>query len=588
MKKLLIYLRDYKKESVLGPLFKLLEASFELIVPLVVASMIDVGIANHDRGYILRMCLIMAALGLIGLICAVTAQYFAAKAAVGFATKLRHGLFSHIQSLSFSQMDKEGTSTLITRMTSDINQVQSGVNLVLRLFLRSPFIVFGAMIMAFTVDVKAALIFVVVIPILSVIVFGIMLISIPMFKKVQGGLDKVLGITRENLTGVRVIRAFGEEEHEILKFDEETDRLKHLQEVAGRISALMNPLTYVVINGGLIVLIYTGALQVEAGILTQGQVVALVNYMSQILVELVKLANLIITVTKAFACGNRIQNIFEIPAGMETSATSTNTSSLEAQSGNSSPETEKGTVEFDHVSLRYYEGGEQALTDIHFKAKKGATIGVIGGTGSGKSSLVNLIPRFYDVEKGSVKVDGRDVREYPLTQLRDKISVVMQKAVLFKGTIRENLLWGNENASDEDLWEAIKAAQAEEFVLQKRDKLDEMIEQEGRNLSGGQKQRLSIARSLVKKPEILILDDSSSALDYATDAALRKSIKDLPGEITVFIVSQRASSMLHADTIIVLDDGDVAGMGTHEELLKGCEVYQEIYYSQFERKEGTK
>lgn len=588
MKKLLIYLRDYKKESVLGPLFKLLEASFELIVPLVVASMIDVGIANHDRGYILRMCLIMAALGLIGLICAVTAQYFAAKAAVGFATKLRHGLFSHIQSLSFSQMDKEGTSTLITRMTSDINQVQSGVNLVLRLFLRSPFIVFGAMIMAFTVDVKAALIFVVVIPILSVIVFGIMLISIPMFKKVQGGLDKVLGITRENLTGVRVIRAFGEEEHEILKFDEETDRLKHLQEVAGRISALMNPLTYMVINGGLIFLIYTGALQVEAGILTQGQVVALVNYMSQILVELVKLANLIITVTKAFACGNRIQNIFEIPAGMETSATSTNTSSLEVQNGSSSPETEKGTVEFDHVSLRYYEGGEQALTDIHFKAKKGATIGVIGGTGSGKSSLVNLIPRFYDVEKGSVKVDGRDVREYPLTQLRDKIGVVMQKAVLFKGTIRENLLWGNENASDEDLWEAIKAAQAEEFVLQKRDKLDEMIEQEGRNLSGGQKQRLSIARALVKKPEILILDDSSSALDYATDAALRKSIRDLPGEITVFIVSQRASSMLHADTIIVLDDGNAAGMGTHEELLKGCEVYQEIYYSQFERKEGTK
>lgn len=588
MKKLLIYLRDYKKESVLGPLFKLLEASFELIVPLVVASMIDVGISGNDKGYIIRMCLIMAALGLIGLICAVTAQYFAAKAAVGFATKLRHGLFSHIQSLSFSQMDKEGTSTLITRMTSDINQVQSGVNLVLRLFLRSPFIVFGAMIMAFTVDVKAALIFVVVIPILSVIVFGIMLISIPMFKKVQGGLDKVLGITRENLTGVRVIRAFGEEEHEILKFDEETDRLKHLQEVAGRISALMNPLTYVVINGGLIVLIYTGALQVEAGILTQGQVVALVNYMSQILVELVKLANLIITVTKAFACGNRIQNIFEIPAGMETSSTSTNTSSLEAQSGSSSPETEKGTVEFDHVSLRYYEGGEQALTDIHFKAKKGATIGVIGGTGSGKSSLVNLIPRFYDVEKGSVKVDGRDVREYPLAQLRDKIGVVMQKAVLFKGTIRENLLWGNENASDEDLWDAIKAAQAEEFVLQKRDKLDEMIEQEGRNLSGGQKQRLSIARALVKKPEILILDDSSSALDYATDAALRKSIKDLPGEITVFIVSQRASSMLHADTIIVLDDGNVAGMGTHEELLKGCEVYQEIYYSQFERKEGTK
>lgn len=578
MKKLLIYLRDYKKESILGPLFKLLEASFELIVPLVVASMIDVGITNNDRGYIIKMCLIMAALGLIGLICAVTAQYFAAKAAVGFATKLRHGLFSHIQSLSFSQMDKEGTSTLITRMTSDINQVQSGVNLVLRLFLRSPFIVFGAMIMAFTVDVKAALIFVVVIPILSVIVFGIMLISIPLFKKVQGRLDKVLGITRENLTGVRVIRAFGEEVHEIQKFDEETDSLKHMQEVAGRISALMNPLTYVVINGGLIVLIYTGALQVEAGILTQGQVVALVNYMSQILVELVKLANLIITVTKAFACGNRIQSVFEIPAGMENPDTPAATSAAGL---------ETGTVEFDHVSLRYYKGGEEALTDIHFRAGKGATIGVIGGTGSGKSSLVNLIPRFYDVEKGSVKVDGRDVREYPLSQLRDKIGVVMQKAVLFKGTIRENLLWGNENASEEELWEAVRAAQAEEFVLQKQNKLDEMVEQEGRNLSGGQKQRLSIARALVKKPEILILDDSSSALDYATDAALRKSIKELPGDITVFIVSQRASSMLHADIIIVLDDGNVAGMGTHEELLQNCEVYQEIYYSQFERKEGA-
>ena len=578
MKKLLIYLRDYKKESILGPLFKLLEASFELIVPLVVASMIDVGITNNDRGYIIKMCLIMAALGLIGLVCAVTAQYFAARAAVGFATKLRHGLFSHIQSLSFSQMDKEGTSTLITRMTSDINQVQSGVNLVLRLFLRSPFIVFGAMIMAFTVDVKAALIFVVVIPILSVIVFGIMLISIPLFKKVQGRLDKVLGITRENLTGVRVIRAFGEEVHEIQKFDEETDSLKHMQEVAGRISALMNPLTYVVINGGLIVLIYTGALQVEAGILTQGQVVALVNYMSQILVELVKLANLIITVTKAFACGNRIQSVFEIPAGMENPDTPAATSATGL---------ETGTVEFDHVSLRYYKGGEEALTDIHFRAGKGATIGVIGGTGSGKSSLVNLIPRFYDVEKGSVKVDGRDVREYPLSQLRDKIGVVMQKAVLFKGTIRENLLWGNENASEEELWEAIRAAQAEEFVLQKQNKLDEMVEQEGRNLSGGQKQRLSIARALVKKPEILILDDSSSALDYATDAALRKSIKELPGDITVFIVSQRASSMLHADIIIVLDDGNVAGMGAHEELLQNCEVYQEIYYSQFERKEGA-
>lgn len=574
MKRLLVYLKDYKKESILGPLFKLLEASFELIVPLVVACMIDVGIAGDDKSYIIKMCLIMAALGLIGLICSVTAQFFAAKAAVGFATRLRHGLFAHIQSLSFSQMDQEGTSTLITRMTSDINQVQSGVNLVLRLFLRSPFIVFGAMIMAFTVDVKAALVFVVVIPVLSVIVFGIMLISIPLFKKVQARLDQVLGITRENLSGVRVIRAFGEEEHEIQKFDEGTDALKHMQMVAARFSALMNPLTYVVVNGGLIVLIYVGAVRVETGLLTSGQVVALVNYMSQILVELVKLANLIITVTKAVACGNRIQSILEIPAGMEQGFVTD-----KEENG------EIGTVKFEHVSLRYYEGGEEALADIHFKANKGDVIGVIGGTGSGKSSLVNLIPRFYDVEKGSVKVDGRDVREYSLGELRDKIGMVLQKAVLFHGTIRDNLKWGNEEASDDELWEALRIAQAEEFVLKKEKQLDEMIEQEGRNLSGGQKQRLSIARALVKKPEILILDDSASALDYATDAALRKALKEMPGETTVFIVSQRASSLMHADTIIVLDDGDVAGMGTHEELLKNCEVYQEIYYSQFERKE---
>lgn len=574
MKRLLVYLKDYKKESILGPLFKLLEASFELIVPLVVASMIDVGIAGDDKSYIIKMCLIMAALGLIGLICSVTAQFFAAKAAVGFATRLRHGLFARIQSLSFSQMDREGTSTLITRMTSDINQVQSGVNLVLRLFLRSPFIVFGAMIMAFTVDVKAALVFVVVIPVLSVIVFGIMLISIPLFKKVQARLDQVLGITRENLSGVRVIRAFGEEEHEIQKFDEGTDALKHMQMVAARFSALMNPLTYVVVNGGLIVLIYVGAVRVETGLLTSGQVVALVNYMSQILVELVKLANLIITVTKAVACGNRIQSILEIPAGMEYGFVTD-----KEENGT------MGTVEFEHVSLRYYEGGEEALTDIHFKANKGDVIGVIGGTGSGKSSLVNLIPRFYDVEKGSVKVDDRDVREYSLGELRDKIGMVLQKAVLFHGTIRDNLKWGNEEASDDELWEALRIAQAEEFVLKKEKQLDEMIEQEGRNLSGGQKQRLSIARALVKKPEILILDDSASALDYATDAALRKALKEMPGETTVFIVSQRASSLMHADTIIVLDDGDVAGMGTHEELLKDCEVYQEIYYSQFERKE---
>lgn len=580
MKKLLVYLKDYKKETILGPLFKLLEASFELFVPLVVASMIDTGIGNQDTGYIWKMCLIMAALGLIGLVCAVTAQYFAAKAAVGFATGLRHGLFAHIQKLSFSRMDQEGTSTLITRMTSDINQVQSGVNLVLRLFLRSPFIVFGAMIMAFTVDVKAAMIFVVVIPVLSVIVFGIMLISIPLFKKVQARLDQVLGVTRENLTGVRVIRAFGEEAHEIEKFDETTDSLKQMQMFSAKFSALMNPLTYVVVNGGLIALIYTGALQVQAGILTQGQVVALVNYMSQILVELVKLANLIITVTKAVACGNRIQSIFEIPAGMDAEAVS------ESHNREEKSVTDKevtGCVEFEHVNLRYFEGGEEALTDIHFKAHKGDVIGVIGGTGSGKSSLVNLIPRFYDVTTGNVRVDGKDVREYSLEELRKKIGMVMQKAVLFKGTIRENLRWGNENATDEELWEALKIAQAEEFVLKKDKQLDEEIEQEGRNLSGGQKQRLSIARALVKKPEILILDDSASALDYATDAALRRSLKEMPGETTVFIVSQRASSLMHADLIIVLDDGEVAGMGTHEELLKNCEVYQEIYYSQFSK-----
>ena len=577
MKKLLVYLKDYKKESILGPLFKLLEASFELIVPLVVASMIDVGIAQGDKGYVGRMCLIMASLGLIGLACSITAQYFAAKAAVGFATKLRHGVFEHIQKLSFSQLDREGTATLITRITSDINQVQSGTNLALRLFLRSPFIVFGAMIMAFTVDVKAALIFVVVIPVLSVIVFGIMLVSIPLYKKVQSGLDRVLGTTRENLTGVRVIRAFGQEPAEISKFDGENDALKKIQTTAGRISALMNPLTYVVINAGLIALIYTGALQVDAGVLSKGEVVALINYMSQILVELVKLANLIITMTKAVACGNRIEAVLAMPAGLKEYSTEENVSDDEAETGN---------VVFDHVGLRYYEGGEEALTDITFKARKGDTIGIIGGTGSGKSSLVNLIPRFYDVTDGSVRVDGRDVRSYDTVTLRDKIGIVMQKAVLFQGTIRDNLKWGNEAATDEEIYEALRTAQAEEIVRQKKDGLDEMIEQEGRNLSGGQKQRLSIARALVKKPEILILDDSASALDYATDAALRKALKEMPGDTTVFIVSQRASSLMHADMIIVLDDGRAVGMGTHEELLKSCEVYREIYYSQFEKKAG--
>ena len=576
MKSLLVYLKDYKKESVLGPLFKLLEASFELIVPLVVASMIDVGIAESDRNYVIRMCLIMAALGVTGLISSVTAQFFAAKAAVGFATKLRHALFAHIQSLSFSSMDEQGTSTLITRMTSDINQIQSGVNMVLRLFLRSPFIVFGAMIMAFTVDVKAALIFVVIIPLLSVVVFGIILISIPLFSKVQNSLDQVLGITRENLTGVRVIRAFGKEMDETDKFDRQTDALKKIQVMAAKISALLNPVTYVIINGGLIVLIYTGAVRVESGVLTQGQVVALVNYMSQILVELVKLANLIITITKAVACGNRVAGVFEIPAGMENGK-----GSLTGGEG-------RGTVSFDHVSMRYHEGGDEALTEITFKAEQGETIGIIGGTGSGKTTLVHLIPRFYDAEKGSVKIDGVDVKEYDLTALRDKVGIVMQKAVLFKGSIRENLLWGNEDATDEELWQALKIAQAEEFVLQKEGGLDAPVEQEGRNLSGGQKQRLSIARALVKKPEILILDDSASALDYATDAKLRKALREVPFETTVFIVSQRASSLMHADQIIVLDDGCVAAIGGHEQLLEDCEIYQEIYYSQFERSKMKK
>lgn len=576
MKRLLVYLKDYKKESILGPLFKLLEASFELVVPLVVASMIDMGIGGEDRSYIVKMCLIMAALGVTGLISSVTAQYFAAKAAVGFATKLRHALFAHIQSLSFSSMDEQGTSTLITRMTSDINQLQSGVNMVLRLFLRSPFIVFGAMIMAFTVDVNAALIFVVVIPLLSVVVFGIILISIPMFGKVQKGLDQVLGLTRENLTGVRVIRAFGKEESEIEKFDRQTDALKRMQVLAAKVSALMNPVTYIIINFGLIILLHKGAVRVQMGLLTQGQVIALVNYMSQILIELVKLANLIVTVTKAAACGSRVAGVLSLPGGMQAGERKV----MEGEG--------RGRVSFENVSMRYHEGGEEALTEISFEAKQGETIGIIGGTGSGKTSLVHLIPRFYDVEKGRVRVDGVDVRDYDLTALRDKIGIVMQKAVLFQGTIRENLRWGNEAATDEELWQALKAAQAEEFVLQKEGGLDAPVEQEGRNLSGGQKQRLSIARALVKKPEILILDDSASALDYATDAKLRKALRELPGETTVFIVSQRASSLMHADQIIVLDDGWVAQIGTHKELLESCEVYQEIYYSQFERAEKEK
>lgn len=602
MKKLLVYLKDYKKESILGPLFKLLEASFELIVPLVVASMIDVGIPNQDRGYIIKMALVLVALGLIGLISSVTAQFFAAKAAVGFATRVRQALFDHIQKLTFGQMDTQGTATLITRMTSDVNQVQNGVNLVLRLFLRSPFIVFGAMIMAFTVDVKAALIFVVVIPLLLIVVFAILLVSIPMFGRVQANLDQVMRTTRENLTGSRVIRAFAKEQEEIEEFGKENRILRDVQVAAGKISALMNPVTYIIINGGLMALIYVGALQIEGGVLTQGQVVALINYMSQILVELIKLANLIITVTKAIACGNRIESVMEIPAGFPEENRETGKKPVQAgmkltesqkendESGTGLSQEEPYSKEFpykvvfDQVGMAYNEGGDEAISDVNLKVKKGETIGVIGGTGSGKSTLVNLIPRFYDVTRGRVLVDGIDVRDMQPEKLRSRIGMVLQKAVLFRGTIRENLFWGNEGATDEEIWQALETAQAKEFVEQKEDGLDTMIEQEGRNLSGGQRQRLSIARALVRKPEILILDDSSSALDYATDLKLRQAIKALPGDMTVFIVSQRASSLTHADQIIVLDDGDVAGLGTHEELLKTCATYQEIYYTQVEKK----
>lgn len=573
MRKLLRFLKDYKKESILSPLFKLLEASFELFVPLVMAAIIDTGIGNKDGGFILKMCGILILLALVGLTCSITAQYFAAKAAVGFATKVRHALFDHIQKLSYTEMDTAGTDTMITRMTSDINQAQSGVNMVLRLFLRSPFIVFGAMIMAFTIDVKAALIFVVTIPVLSVVVFGIMIITIPLFRRVQASLDKVLGVTRENLTGSRVIRAFNKEQEEIADFDESNERLTDVQLFVGKISALMNPLTYIIINVALVILIWTGAIQVNIGKISQGEVVALVNYMSQILVELVKLANLIITVTKAIACGNRVQSIFE----METSMVD----------GNGSKKEDTGyTVEFRNVSMRYKGAGADTLTGIDFKAKSGDTIGIIGGTGSGKSSVVNLIPRFYDVTEGQVMVDGMDVREYKITDLRDKIGIVPQKAVLFAGTVRSNLAWGKEDATEEEMQQALSVAQAAEVVDKKDGKLDAEVEQGGKNFSGGQKQRLTIARALVKQPEILIMDDSSSALDYATDAKLRQAIHNMPNRPTVFIVSQRAASIMYADKIIVLDDGTVAGTGTHEELLKDCSVYQEIYYSQFKRTEG--
>mgnify|MGYP005761629579 CR=1 FL=1 len=604
MRSLLVYLKKYRKESILAPLFKMLEASFELLVPLVMAAVIDVGIAERDSAYIVRMCLLLIALGLIGLVCSITAQYFSAKAAAGFGAGVRHALFAHIQSFSFTEMDTIGTSTLITRMTSDVNQAQSGVNMVLRLFLRSPFIVFGAMIMAFIVDAKAALVFVAAIPLLSVVIFGIMLITMPLYRKVQARLDQVLLTTRENLTGARVIRAFNQEEEEQERFYTANQLLTDAQKFAGRISGLMNPVTYVIVNGAIIVLIYIGAVRVNIGDLTQGEVVALLNYMSQILVELVKLANLIITVTKAVACANRIEKILLEKPDMKEGSTQWNTAD-QAAAGKTEGRTEGRTdgkaekergrqetaggpfLEFSHVSLTYKGAAGEALTDISFRAERGQTIGVIGGTGSGKSSLVNLIPRFYDATEGSVRLEGRDIKEYQTDSLRAHIGVVPQKAVLFRGTIGENLRWGNQQASDAELQEALQISQAAEFVEKKEGGLDAQVEQGGRNLSGGQKQRLTIARALVRKPEILILDDSASALDFATDAALRKAIAGMKEQPLVFIVSQRAASIWHADQILVLDDGRLAGRGTHEELLADCPVYQEIYYSQFPKEAVT-
>lgn len=583
MKKLLVYLKDYKKETVLAPLFKMLEATFELFVPLVMAAIIDQGIGGGDVPYVLRMGVLLIALGVIGLVCSITAQYYAAKAAVGFSTKLKHALFEHIQGLSFTEIDTLGTSTMITRMTSDVNQAQNGVNMVLRLFLRSPFIVFGAMIMAFTIDAKAAFIFVVTIPLLSVVVFGIMMLTMPMYKKVQAGLDSVLGSTRENLTGARVIRAFNKEKEEIDTFEEKNSALANMQLFVGKLSALTNPVTYIIINAATIILLYTGAVRVDEGTITQGQVVALVNYMSQILIELVKLANLIITITKALACANRIQSVFEIQSSMEWKGKLTGLDGTGRDAGQEckSGSSEEYIVDFDHVHLTYAGAGAESLSNIDFHVKKGETVGIIGGTGSGKSSLVHMIPRFYDATQGSVRIAGRDVREYSMEELRQKVGIVPQKAVLFQGTIRDNLLWGKEDATEEELWRAVENAQAKEFVEKKEGKLEAPVAQAGRNLSGGQRQRLTIARALVGRPDILILDDSASALDYATDAALRQSIRNMESDMTIFIVSQRASSIRHADQIIVLEDGEMADIGTHDELLSRCSVYQEIYYSQY-------
>ena len=576
-----MYLKDYKKESILAPLFKLLEAFFELMVPLVMANIIDYGISNRNMGYIGKMGLVLLLLGVVGLASSITAQFFAAKAAVGVSTKLRQALFDHIEDLSFTDIDKAGPSTMITRMTSDVNQVQSGINMTLRLFLRSPIIVFGAMIMAFTIDVKCALIFVVAIPLLSIVVFGIILSTIPMYKKVQSRLDQVLGITRENLTGVRVIRAFHQEAKEEERFRENNEALSAMQIFVGKISACMNPVTYVIVNGAIIALIYTGAVQVNIGNLSQGEVVAIINYMNQILVELVKLANLIVTMTKALACADRVDSVFEIGADAAYAEKSVQNQKLADKVDKKAP-----FLNFKHVSLTYQGAGAPTLQDMNFTVNRGDTVGIIGGTGSGKTSLVNLIPGFYPATEGEILLEGRDIRTMSDEELRGRIGVVPQKAVLFKGTVRSNLQWGKPDATEEEMWKALELAQASEVVDGKPGKLDATVAQNGKNFSGGQRQRLTIARALVREPEILILDDSASALDYATDAKLRAALRTLEDKTTTFIVSQRASTIRHADKIIVLDDGEIAGVGTHDELLKDCTVYQEIYYSQYPEQRG--
>lgn len=573
MKKLLVYLKSYKKETVLSPLFKLLEAIFDLLVPLVVKQIIDVGIQNADKPYILAMCGVLVAFALVGMTCSLVAQYFAAKAAVGFSTGLRRDLFAHIQRLSYTETDRIGASTLITRMTSDVNQVQSAVNLFLRLFLRSPIIVLGAMIMAFTVSPRNAWIFVLIIPLLSVVVFSIMIKSIPLYKKTQKNLDRVTTVTRENLTGVRVIRSLCLEQDEIERFDQANSEHNKIQNFVGKISALMNPLTLVLVNLGTILILLFGAKDVNVGRLTQGEVVALTNYMAQILVELVKFANTIFTINKALACADRIEGVLETPAGMDC-----------MEDADSKPCTDpNASVCFENVSLTYAGDAEPSLEGLSFTVPKGWTVGIIGSTGSGKTSAINLIPRFYDATEGRVLVNGRDVRSYKTDELRQAVSIVPQKPVLFRGTVRSNLLWGNENASEKDLWDALERAQAKDFVLSKEGGLDAPVAQNGRNFSGGQRQRLTIARALVKKSDILILDDSSSALDYATDAALRQALKNLPYHPTTFLISQRTSSIQHADLILVLEDGRTVGMGQHDDLLQTCQVYREIYDSQFRK-----